>query len=147
MMSTVEKKGHDVSYSAVYDCGNSITKVVSVYLDQREKAFLEIQRTGLELKIERLDFEHGMATTHNVTGRHGGGMQSLEGHPEEIDRILTEYANEFVDIVLENEKIRGYLKSHFTQLQKYIAKSVAFSRISTEKNIQKVPPQLPGKPE
>ena len=67
--------------------------------------------------------------------------------PAELDRLLTEYTTEFVDIIMDSDKLMRYMKSHFTQLQDYIAKSVAFSRRSTEKmKIPELPPELPEKP-
>ena len=145
-MNLKEENDTRNAYSAVYECRENRLKIVAVYLDLNAKAFLEIQNTGLELKISCLEFRHGKATSHSVTGRHGRQTQTLEDNPEELEMILTKYANEFIDIVMDNEKIRRYLKSHFTQLQDYIAKNVAFSMISTKRmNLPPLPPELPEK--
>ncbi len=124
MMVQIQERKAGQSYEVTYDCGDNILKIVRIKIKGpfgKPQSVLEIQRTGLEFRLENIEFEGGLAQTYRTIHRTGDEMVPFLDDPGTkgvLDEIIPRYASEFREIFHLNSQLKGYLNSEFPQIEK-----------------------------
>jgi hypothetical protein len=118
-----EKKG-ERTYSVAYACDGNLIKVVrineGVLTSAANTVQLQIQRIGIEPKIEWLEFKDGIAETYyEHLLDYSSTSPFLHNDPPHLEMILRKFASEFEE-VLQEPNILPYFQTHLGDLRPYL---------------------------
>jgi hypothetical protein len=122
-----EKRDPPNIYSVAYDVGDNFIKVVRVgegVLTANRNPHvgqLQIQRIGLDLSVETLEFEDGRTSCYDVTSQGSSSMLPFVSEKPETERpLLVNFGAEFKELFKMNEQLKLFLPIEFKPLVPYI---------------------------
>ncbi len=119
------KSEQNSTYSVAYDFGSGIYRVVRVgegviSKNPLKTGRLQIQRAGIDFRVESLDFEEGKVESYEDLRMDNHVILDGVVNQSRLEGQLKRFAGEFKEIFQVDRDLKIYLPTHFTSLQKYL---------------------------
>ena len=123
------KSEQNSTYSVAYDFGSGIYRVVRVgegviSKNPLKTGRLQIQRAGIDFRVESLDFEEGKVESYEDLRMDNHVILDGVVNQSRLEGQLKRFAGEFKEIFQVDRDLKIYLPTHFTSLQKYLEQDI-----------------------